>query len=269
MPLDQRLLRPRDREFTPRSLSGLYAWYDFSDASTLTVGTGISQVLDKSGNGRALVQPTAIQQPTLVGNALNGRSVASFDGSRILGHNVASDWTFLHFSTDHNAVFIALDPDVPNLTTVCRAIGTAQGFAQGQPGYNFGFNRIDGNDISVDAGIIDDDGLFPASDVLEYDSAAALNAPRVFATFCSPFTSAADLTLSDSAGTANSPSGGGEAGSLPPPGGLQLGGTNFPTPQPSYIGAICEVLIYKRPTQLTQGERASVFAYLQAKWGIA
>lgn len=60
--------------FTPASISGLQAWYDWSSASA---GTIASQP-DLSGNTRTL---TAAGTPTGVTNVLNGKSVCRFNGS--------------------------------------------------------------------------------------------------------------------------------------------------------------------------------------------
>jgi hypothetical protein len=71
----------RPRGFDPRSISGLELWLDFTDASTLTTsGSQISSANDKSGKGRIASQTTANNRPVLVSSAINGRSVASFDG---------------------------------------------------------------------------------------------------------------------------------------------------------------------------------------------
>lgn len=82
MSMSPRLLRPRATGFDPRSISGLELWLDFGDTATVTLSSStISQVNDKSGKGWAAVQATGANQPTLTTNAINGRSVASFDGS--------------------------------------------------------------------------------------------------------------------------------------------------------------------------------------------
>lgn len=87
-PMNPRLLRPRASGLTdPRTISGLELWLDFGDHSTLSGtnipnnGADISEARDKSGKGWAAVQATGANQPTLVTNAINGRSVASFNGS--------------------------------------------------------------------------------------------------------------------------------------------------------------------------------------------
>lgn len=81
MPMNARLLRPLST-FSPKTLPGLELWLDFGDSSTLTLsGSSISEARDKSGKGYAAVQATGANQPTLTTNAINGRSVASFNGS--------------------------------------------------------------------------------------------------------------------------------------------------------------------------------------------
>jgi hypothetical protein len=80
MGMSPRLLRPRATGFNPKSISGLAAWWDFNDAATVTVQTGISSVSDKSGNGRSLIQSTTNNQPAWTSNIVNGRYAAVFDG---------------------------------------------------------------------------------------------------------------------------------------------------------------------------------------------
>ncbi len=81
-PMSPRLLRPRATGFNPRSLSGLLAWYDPSDASSVTLnGSNISQLADKSGNGRNATQSTAAVQPARVSAVQNGLSVCRFNGT--------------------------------------------------------------------------------------------------------------------------------------------------------------------------------------------
>jgi hypothetical protein len=79
--MSPRLLRPLASGFNPKSISGLAAWYDASDASTLTIATGVSQWRDKSGNGRTLRQSTGNNQPLSTNRTLNGKAVLDFDGT--------------------------------------------------------------------------------------------------------------------------------------------------------------------------------------------
>jgi hypothetical protein len=81
MGMSGRLLRPRATGFTPRSISGLAAWLDAADASTVTVGTGVSQWTDKSGNAVNALQGTANNQPAYQVSVFNGKNAIYFDGT--------------------------------------------------------------------------------------------------------------------------------------------------------------------------------------------
>lgn len=107
MPMSPRLLRPRARGgFDPRRISGLQAWYDFSDTSTLTIDTGITSVLDKSGNSLTASEAVGANQPLLVANARNGLSAADFDGTndKLTTASIAADLTQF-------TAFMVLRPD--------------------------------------------------------------------------------------------------------------------------------------------------------------
>jgi hypothetical protein len=76
MGMNPRLLRPTASGFDPRRIAGLVAWWDWSDASTVTLnGTSVSATADKSGNGHTLSQTTAGNQPPYILAGLNGRNV--------------------------------------------------------------------------------------------------------------------------------------------------------------------------------------------------
>jgi hypothetical protein len=78
MAMNNKTLRPRVSGFNPKSISGLYAWYDASDASTITQATGVSAWADKSGNGRTCSQATGANQPAYVLAGQNGKNVIDF-----------------------------------------------------------------------------------------------------------------------------------------------------------------------------------------------
>jgi hypothetical protein len=82
MGMNSRLLRPLATGFNPKSISGLLAWYDASDAASVTLnGSNISQLTDKSGNSRNATQSTFVQQPASVAAVQNGRSICRFNGT--------------------------------------------------------------------------------------------------------------------------------------------------------------------------------------------
>lgn len=80
MPMNPKLLRPRQSGFNPRSVANLAAWYDAADTSSITIQTGVQQWSDKSGNGRHLIQNTTNNQPSHSAVTLNGRKTVTFDG---------------------------------------------------------------------------------------------------------------------------------------------------------------------------------------------
>ena len=78
MAMSNKTLRPRASGFSPKSISGLYAWYDAADATTITQATGVSSWADKSGNGRTCSQATGANQPAYVLAGQNGKNVIDF-----------------------------------------------------------------------------------------------------------------------------------------------------------------------------------------------
>lgn len=79
MPMNNRLMRPGST-FTPRSVPGLWAWWDASDDATITTDSGVAAWADKSGNGRTASQSVANNRPTRTAT-INGRSVLTFNGT--------------------------------------------------------------------------------------------------------------------------------------------------------------------------------------------
>lgn len=69
--------------WTPANAANLIAWYDASDADTITESGGnVSQWRDKSGNARHLNQDTASNQPEWgLGPQINGMNVIDYDGT--------------------------------------------------------------------------------------------------------------------------------------------------------------------------------------------
>lgn len=86
------------------------AWYDFSDEHTVTVvDNAISQITDKSGNGKHLSQSIAVQRPAY-STFENGMKAAKFDGvNDFLGANVA----LLNVA---HSLFIVFKPTIESAT---------------------------------------------------------------------------------------------------------------------------------------------------------
>lgn len=87
--------------WTPSRISTAL-WIDFSDSSSITVSSGISQANDKSGNGRHLLQAISANRPAYTTAQQNGLNVATFDGVNDC-LSLASD---LSLGTAHS-IFIA------------------------------------------------------------------------------------------------------------------------------------------------------------------
>lgn len=69
--------------WTPAALgSALAAWWDTSDAATITSSGGtISAITDKSGNGWTLSQATGANQPAYNATGINGFGAAGYDNT--------------------------------------------------------------------------------------------------------------------------------------------------------------------------------------------
>jgi hypothetical protein len=67
--------------FAPTNISGCQLWLDAADDTTISIGTGVSQWNDKSGNERHLTQSTGANQPAYSLAAVNGLNAISFDGT--------------------------------------------------------------------------------------------------------------------------------------------------------------------------------------------
>lgn len=81
MPMNSRLLRPRQTGFDPRTIPSIALWLDAADTSTLTIDTGVSAWRNKAGTGVAsFVQGTGNSQPLSGTATVNGRNVLAFDG---------------------------------------------------------------------------------------------------------------------------------------------------------------------------------------------
>ena len=110
MSMNPRLLRPLATGFNPLTLPGLEAWWDFADASSITLDSGrVSAVADKSGNGRTAANSTSgSTQPDYETGARNGRNVARFAAASTQRLTVASSTATFKFLHDGTPSYIAL-----------------------------------------------------------------------------------------------------------------------------------------------------------------
>jgi hypothetical protein len=245
-------------QFQPDDISGLAAWYDPSDAATVTESGGLVSALnDKSGNARHL-SASGGQRPKIGVATLGGGNVLTWDtAGMFMSHDAGSNSINLAPFT-----FFAVVRGPGGLASQSRRI-----FATRQ--------EADGQDFNIPNVVI---YRAPANTQMELD---VLSTGRNFPT---PFPAVANNTWAVAVGKANATEvrGGWGNGFEQARGGsalpaiarhLRLGGqigTGFPTPggnaNESWVGDIAEVVIYN--ATLTPAQEASVKLYLSDKWGV-
>jgi hypothetical protein len=100
-------------------------WLDASDTSTVTASSGlISQVNDKSGNGRNFTASSGAQ-PTYTSSGLNGLPVFTFGGSQYLtSASTAATWNFMHNESGSSIWFVAKTGNSSNPLATYGYLGT-------------------------------------------------------------------------------------------------------------------------------------------------
>jgi hypothetical protein len=131
--------QPPAGAWSPLDLPDLKAWYDASDATTITGAVSVSQWNDKSGNSYNLTQATGVKQPTTNSVTQNGKNVISFDGGDTLVASTASNWTFLNDGTNNLVGIVAKVGLVNNPNTWQVILGTSDDSSVNR-GWNFGLD---------------------------------------------------------------------------------------------------------------------------------
>jgi hypothetical protein len=237
--------------FTPTRLPGLVGWWDASDAATITASAGrVSQWNDKSASGFHLTQATSAEQPLSGSASIGGRNTLSFDFTRgdALGRS--------------------------GMTT--PAVNTGTWFAAVRPLAAANYGRI----LSFDTGLVDYDN--PQSiaamvrDAATNDLGIYYNGAQRAQRTTTPFTPLVLTTRRNgdvsgawvNGGAPGAPAGLGTANFAftrmavgNTASGWPVGGTGD-SPAPMDLG---EVIWYSGA--LSDTDRATVEAYLKAKWG--
>lgn len=239
MGMSPRLMRPRATGLNPKTISGLFAWYDASDASSVTLnGTTVSQLNDKSGNGRNLVQGTALSQPAYVSNGINGKPAIAPDG---VDDNLALSASITAFLPRY--VIGVFKPVSDNGGPYLHAGGANDGLGLGQ-----GVTTHDSNGYNIVA--LHDTIAWKASGIAMTQNAGVIisykYATCVFRSF--PYGNA-DLADAAIVSATN----------------ISLGG--YATGNRYTDGYIGEVLIYT--TVPSASDESRIEKYLGAKWGVS
>ncbi len=270
-PMSPRTLRPRASGFNPRSISGLYSWYDASQQSQITLnGSAVSEWRDIVG-GRHLSQATAANQPAYTTAGQNGRNCITYSGSgKSLRASVASDWEFLHDGSSQWAMYVVASCDATSGSGTAHTYVSSYSISAAT--YNLrgialwhDFGALAGNN-NLRATISASAGLVARRDL----SATGLGVVRAYEMLGNPAdgTSSNRLTLKNQAGAAGSNTNGtttAEAGSS---GGAFSVGSSASGIAYQLAGKFCELLIYKRATALVATETNAILGYLKNKWAL-
>lgn len=246
------------------------AWYDFSDAATITlVGSNISQINDKSGNSRTLTQSTAGARPTLASASRNGLDTASFDGGDSLVAATASDWTFLHNGTNYLIASVQRFGTVSNpnagytLLATSNSLSTSHGASifwddRAASGRNEALLHLVGRNVSGQWAVFNATGTSYAPPNT-YDVLTVLSDPdNAIASARSAFQNDLSAPISNNSST-NTPSTSAPLGPLNL--GTSVGGTF------SMVGNICEIIIVSGDNA-TAANAQKLRAYLKNKWAV-
>lgn len=114
--------------FAPTDETGLYYWFDASNAASRTIATGVSQLNDLSGNARHAVQATGANQPTVATASQNGLDGLLFDSTDQL------------IAPDHAVTFIHAFVVAKNISQTSNRHLLRKGYAAG--GYTIRFSTV-------------------------------------------------------------------------------------------------------------------------------
>lgn len=235
--------------FLPTSLAGLALWLDGADASSITLGTGVSQWSDKSGLGHHATNATGSAQPTYVSNVQNGQHAVHFNGAQSLFANLAISQPYTAFYVSWSQAADGVTALATNPNTIFELKDLVGGHLIG-----FHFTHFAGAENLVSRY----DGATRVSPDCTYNATTAAEA----------FELRSDLADTTSAkiyqgGTLKQT----QTSTLASPNTstqMQIGseyGGNF------MLGYICELILYSRIVNST--EQGQVEGYLRAKWGTA
>lgn len=248
--------------YSPTDIANLKVWFDADDSASITTSTGVSQWNDKSGNGHNASQGTGTEQPALISNALNGRSVLRFDGSndrlvassmQLFTNSTAPVTTFVVFQSDNvtGQKFLLNHGNVAGNTF---ELGYATGLnASG----NFGLHRGSSQAAVTPGGTIANSTWYYFTTVVKSSGSTPANV--AFYRFGNALSAA-----NDSNGWLSSGSYRTESTSL------DIGYRNDNQTgsfSAFHDGDIAEIIVYQR--ELSDTERQHIEYYLATKWALS
>jgi len=241
MPMSPRLLRPTLSGFDPRRLANLGGWWDATDSSSYTLGTGVTEWRDKSGLGQAFTQTTGASQPTVNATGINSKPALSFDGS--------NDFMTLGSATIGGNNLFAEAANAFSIYLITQSAGVGSFFAQA---------------VSTEA-----------QRVLQCFRGAP-NSSIIRGTGSNPVTLTENIPLlvamswDGTAATARSNNSTGTAtvgAAAYSSDNILIGARSSASPALFLNGRISEIIFYNRV--LGSAEQSRLFQYLNAKWGLS
>jgi len=248
--------------FTPAEITGLKAWYDASDTSSISLsGSAVTQWNDKSGNGFHVTQGTAAQRPSSGINTINSKNVLTFGGDDVLSASTASDWTFLHNSTGSTVFAVAISDNTGEFeySIFATSVGSSERgcalrLTSPSPGTLSPFVSTGGGSgtlVSLISGETFTNGTaFYVSGVWDNNNATLANRSKWRK---NGGTEVGTNTQDDAPSSSN-------------PARALCIGNNTNSGSFAWTGKIAEIIMYTGV--LSSGNVASVNSYLASKWGI-
>ncbi len=236
--------------FTPPAISGLAAWWDASDAASITESSGaVSQWSDKSGNAHHLTQSSSGKKPTTGTRTKNSLNVIDFDGTD--DQFVASTFLYALGSMSAFVVFVVDADPTQTLSTLISE------HANGANGNELTF-RYKSSNLNVAL-------TESASPRYELDSATGdpTDGSYHIASWTDSTTAVSYQVDSQTAGTTSYTRAGSFSGASFSVGGADLLAGNSPR---AHNGTIAEIIIYD--SVISGGDITLVKNYLIAKWAI-
>ena len=252
-------------DWSPLDLPNLEGWWDASDAATITDTTGdVSQLDDKSGNGRHLAQATGSLQPRTGDSTRNGLNVLDFNADELQAATVAP-WKFMHDGTRYHVFMVVSPANAAGSTARYVMLGTAWEtthhgvfFAYDDRAYGSGSDKIQNivhrNSSSVAVSNVTG-SVLPAATWSVWDARMAPSDATV--------ADRSDIRVDDGTAQKNNDNSATPSSSNPTSP-LKLGGSATSTDR--YVGGFAELVLCS--ADLSTSARGDALAYLQSKWGI-
>lgn len=240
MGMNNRLLRPRvSGAFSPLRISGLAAWWDANDSSTITVDSGVTAWRDKV-NAISCAQAVGNLQPEYRTASINGKNSVYFGGTTFLlsSANSAMNVTDLTFM----CVFRADDARNAGVVNKSGLNITPDGFGV--------YTRTNG------------EVWFQGDDALTAwtTTTPAVSVQSLSLAVCRGTGSQQSLRVNGTEATVRN-----GAATFSANVGMRVGQRRVSTE--FFLGHVCEILVWSRVISAT--EELQVRQFLQTKWGLS